>query len=138
LEKIERLLLVFNQWIALPISAQSNSFFQMVEVEEMVLPLLIDDLQQEVLLVEPHDLMADGGLLLLVAAIHGRRDALDDLVALHRIDVDVRRGKVEAEVVEQLDVELRPVDRLMRILGDMRIDEELDDLIGGVEDVLLP
>ena len=50
LEEREALLLVFDERIALAVAAQPDSFLQVVEAVEVILPLRVDDLQHDVAL----------------------------------------------------------------------------------------
>ena len=50
LEQVEGLALVLVERVALAVAAQMDALPQMVEVEQMLLPLVVEDLQQDVLL----------------------------------------------------------------------------------------
>src|SRR4051812_20499154 len=88
LEDLERLLLVLDERIALAVAAQADAFLEVIDIQKVILPELIDDLQEDVLLVQAHHLRTDRRFLLLVTVI----DRLDHAV-LHR--GRRRRGQID-------------------------------------------
>src|ERR1051325_7138112 len=138
LEELERFLLVLDQRIALAVAAQADAFLEVIDVEEVILPLLVDDLQEQILFVEAHVVCADRRFLLLVAFVDGVDDLCSHVIALHGVEIGARASQIEAEVVVQLRVQLGLVRMLAIAFRIVRVDEEAHDLVGGVEDVLLP
>src|SRR5262249_21929622 len=65
-EELEGLLLVLDERVPLTVPAQADAFLQVVDREEVVFPLLVDDLEHHELLVGPHHLGAEELLLGLV------------------------------------------------------------------------
>jgi hypothetical protein len=65
LEQVEGLALVLVQRVALAVAAQVDALAQVVEVEEVVLPLVVEDAEQQVLLDRPHRLVAERRHLLV-------------------------------------------------------------------------
>ena len=76
LEQFEGLALVFVQRIALGVGAQIDPLPQMVERQEMVLPGLVEELQQQALLGHAHQLRAVIGRFLRHLAVGRGDDAL--------------------------------------------------------------
>ncbi len=75
-EELEGLLLVLDERVALAVAAQADSLLQVIERQQVVLPLLVHDLQHHELLVEPHGLRAEQLLLRLVPAVSAPREGL--------------------------------------------------------------
>src|SRR5919198_603871 len=88
LEQREALFLVLDERVALAVAAQADSFFQVVEAVEVILPLLIDDLQHDVALDALEHFAADQLFLFVV----GRNDPLPQAIADF-----IRRQVVELE-----------------------------------------
>src|SRR3546814_4408092 len=76
LEEVESLALVLDQRIALAIGAKLHALAQVVEREQMVLPLAVQHQQQDLLFQAAHDLRAEVGGLRRHALLHRRGDTL--------------------------------------------------------------
>src|SRR6266508_2156108 len=102
-EELEGFLLIFDERVALAIAAQADAFLQVIERQQMVLPLLVHDLQHHELLVEPHGLRAAQLFLCLVPAGQLREQVFPDLLPGLAAEGD---GLIlQAVVLLQIDLE---------------------------------
>ncbi|MPL60832.1 hypothetical protein SDC9_06394 [bioreactor metagenome] len=99
LEQMERLGLVFRQRIALRIAAEADDRAQVFERHQMLAPLAVDRLQQDLLLDHPHRLVAEGLGLLRHVGIGCRLEPL-----AHHVMIDAFLGRPfgEGQVQVQL------------------------------------
>ena len=75
--------LVLNEWIFLPIAAQSDPVAQVIHPEEVVLPVVVDDLEHEVLLQEAHQIRAQVLFSPVIGAAHLHTKVFEQRVASH-------------------------------------------------------
>src|SRR5712664_3482034 len=135
LEEVEGFLLVLGERVALAVAAQPDAFLQVVDRQQVVLPLRVDDDEHLVALERAHQLLAQLLLPLRVALLDGLAHELAEPLA--RDDLVVLRGR-------DLHVEL-PVQRLreaaevpvlgVRALGGVAVegaDHEVLDPLGHV------
>ena len=102
-EQGESLALVFDQRVLLAIGTQVDRLAHVVEMQQMILPLLVQDLQQDALLGDAHDLGAVIGGLLRHALLDRVLDPLDDLLIGDAfLGGPVLDGKIEPEAAQYL------------------------------------
>src|SRR5437764_10822925 len=102
LEDLVRLLFVLDELIALAVAAQADAFLEVIDIEQVVLPELIDHLQEDVLLVQAHHLRADRRFLLLVAPIDGFDHTVLHRRGRRRGQIDTGGFQIDAETVVEL------------------------------------
>src|SRR5919197_6347249 len=144
LEQREALFLVLDERVALAVAAQADSFFQVVEAVEVILPLLIDDLQHDVALDALQHLAANELFLLVVRRDDPFPQAIADFI--RRQVVEVEAGRIDREdardlALERLEIPLLEVGGPCRV----RVDEGVEDVLGkqrqilaGVENLFAP
>src|SRR5262245_4068983 len=143
LEEREALLLVFNQRIALAVTAQADAFLEVVEAVEVILPLRIDDLQHDVALDALQHVASDQLLFLIVRFADLRPQRVADFV--RRLIGEIEVAGVDTEdachfAVERVEIPLLEIRRLRRIGVDESVEDvlgELDQVLAGVERRLL-
>src|SRR5262249_50434537 len=141
LEQLEAFFLVFDERIALPVAAQADAFFQVIEAVEMVLPLRVDDLEHDVALDAMQHLAADLGFLFLVRRLRHVPDRVADLVGRLVAEVERRevRGKHLAGLAfQRVDVPVLVVALSRRVLLDLRVEHvfaERHQVFVGVDDL---
>ena len=95
-EQLERLVLVGDQRLDLGEAAQADPVLQVVHVVEVLLPALVDDLQQQVALDLAHQLLAE---LLLARVVLGQRlllEAEQHVLAIDPVRIDGQRARRRA------------------------------------------
>src|SRR2546425_1098723 len=108
-EKYKGLFLEFDQRIFLPIATQPDALFQMVEGEQVVLPLRIDDVEDDAALEPTHEIGAKLFFLFLVTLGDSFDGGVNELVMAERRGVGARRLHVHAELRVRFRKELRGV-----------------------------
>src|SRR5438477_4742577 len=136
LEEVEGFLLVLGQRVALAVPAQPDAFLEVVDRQQMILPLRVDDDEHLVALQRAHELLAQLALARRVPLLHRFLNQLGE--PLPRDDLVVLRGG-------DLDVEL-PVERLreaaevpvlgMRALGGVAVEGADHEVIDPFRDVV--
>ena len=135
---VEGLALVFVQRIALAVAAQADILAQMVEMDDVLAPVVIERLQQDRLLDIAHDVGAE-----IRGALGGARlDRLQDALAHFFVGdafflrpVDDRQ--VEAEDLVDFVVQARRVPLFgIGLLGNVARDEFLDDFLAHLGDLV--
>src|SRR5262249_46981281 len=131
LEENEALLLVLDERIALPVAAEADAFFEVIEAVEVILPLLIDDLQHDVALDALQDVAADQLFLLLVGVDNLRPELVADLVG--GLIVEVHPGDVDREdplrfAFERVEIPLLEIGLARRVVLDRRVENLLRQL----------
>src|SRR5438552_3685271 len=81
-KQCEGFLLELDERILLPVAAQADAFFQVVERKQMVLPLRVYHIENDAALEPAHDVRADLRLFLLVAFVHGCDDCAGQLIRI--------------------------------------------------------
>jgi len=126
--------LELDQRVFLPVPAQADAFLQMVEREEMVFPLAVHHVQQDVALQPAQRLRAEERLFLFVT----RANFFDEQIA-HRFMIQRRKIHahgfgIEAELVQNFVGELRDVP-LVRMLFARAIglDQFIRDGVGALQ-----
>ena len=71
-EEIVAFALVLDQRIFLPVAAQADPVAQVIHPEQVVLPVVVDDLEHEGLLQEPHQFRAQFLFLPFIGVAHLR------------------------------------------------------------------
>ena len=88
LEEIEGLSLVLDQRIPLSVSAETDTFLEVIENEEVILPLFVEDFEDQYFLVQSHVLVTDESFALDVASFDCFEQVLFDDVSSHFRRVD--------------------------------------------------
>src|SRR5262249_3720220 len=147
LEHVERFLLVLGERIALAVPAEADALFQVIHVQEVLAPELIDAAEAAAVPLESEDdpaleavelLVPDLGLALAVHALRlagdhlDQRSVRDDLAVLHV------RGQTKVELPGEPLVEPGPVPVLrMRAGRRIALDSDAGHLADPLEDGLL-
>src|ERR1700722_513669 len=134
IEKYECFLLELDQRIFLPVPAQADAFLQMVQREEMVFPLAVHHIQQNVALQPAQCLRAEKRFFLLVARAHFFDERLAHGFMIQRREIHPHGFGIEAELVQNFIGELRDVP-LVRMLfaRAMGLDQLVGDGVGALQ-----
>jgi hypothetical protein len=139
LEELEGLGLVLVQGVALRVAAEAHHRPQVLEPQEVLAPLGVDGLQQDLLLHAAHGLGAEGGLLLGHELVRGLDDPVAQHVLVHALlGRPGRHGQLLAEL--ELHRLLKRVGLPLLGIGPGRrkvVDEVLHDLMAHVGDDLV-
>ena len=135
-EELEGLLLVLDQRIALAVAAQPDPFLQVVDGEQVVFPLLVDDLEHHEALVEPHRLGPEDLFLGLVDFAQCPEENLADLVAV--LPGEVESPGLDAEVLLQVHAERGHVPLVERLVfRQVPAERVIEDDVRESEDLVL-
>src|SRR6266403_2381815 len=136
LEEVEGFLLVLGERVALAVPAQPDAFLEVVDRQQVILPLRVDDDEHLVALERAHELLAQLALARRVPLLHRFLNQLGE--PLPRDDLVVLRGG-------DLDVEL-PVERLretaeipvlgVRALGGVTLEGADHEIVDPLRDVV--
>ena len=114
LEHVERLDLVLDERIPLPVGAQIDALTQHVHAIEMLHPMIVDDAQHDDLLKLAHVLLAEELLTRRIGIARRRLKRLFQLIAAHRLKLfllELALGRVDLLRVLDESVE-RPLLRI--------------------------
>ena len=109
-EQFERFLLVFVQWIALAVTAQADILAQVIQIDDVLAPIVVQRLQQDRFLDIAHDVEARIGGALRGAIVHGLLDAVGLHQEIHEtfgvdlpiVDWTKEEGIADEEVRERI------------------------------------
>ena len=137
-EQGERLALVLVQRVALPVRPEADALAQMIERQQVLLPVLVQHLQEKVLLDHAPQVAAVIGRLLGHLAIDLPLEPFPDL---DRADAFLRRpggdGRIEIEQAPDFGVQRLRIPLLrVGLLGYVADAKHVDDLAAHVGDVL--
>src|SRR4051794_22940142 len=125
-EELERLVLVGDDRLDLGEPAEVDALAQVVHVVEVLAPAVVDDLQQQVALEHPHELLAE---VLLAARVQRDRllgEVVDELVAVELVAIEV--AEVDGVDVAERHPQTVDVPLLDVVADEVLVDDALDDL----------
>src|SRR5579872_5518383 len=125
LEQREGLFFVFDQRVFLAVAPETNAFFEMVHREQVVFPLVVDDLEHDPALALAHQVRANEVLFLLVLLRQLFEYSLFDCFALKAgevADVDF-----VTELAEDIGAKAGKIPSVgMRAFGTANVDESAE------------
>ena len=98
-KECERLFLEFNQRILLSVASQPDSFFQVVQAEQVILPLRIDDIEQDAPLEPSHHVRAKKLFLFLVPRVYLLNQRIRERIVIQCRQIDARRFRLESKLI---------------------------------------
>src|SRR5919106_221294 len=135
LEELEALFLVLVERIALAVAAQPDPLLEVVEGEEVVLPMDVDRAQHDPALEVAEDLGSVPRLLLFVAVLDGLPERVAQLVDAELVQLHVLG--VEVEERQHLGAQARKVPVLgIALLRAVRVDQAVEEILGDLQHVL--
>jgi hypothetical protein len=137
LEHLEPLLLVLLERVLLRVAAQADALLQMVHVEEVFLPELVDRLEENELLHLPHHRRREARLALGQRGAGRLAQGLLEVLPRHGLARLV--GDLQADVVLGEDglLDRRPIPLVRRrVAGHLQIDQRPGDAVGHLQDLL--
>ena len=138
-EECEGFLLVFVQRVLLRISAQADALAQVVQLEQVLLPDLVEKLEQDALLRLAHDVCAPVRGLFRHAPVQRRENApADFLVRNAFLFRPVPGREIDGKHTAQLVLEALRIPLLrQRLFRDETMDGVLHDLVAHVHDLVM-
>src|SRR5277367_3469074 len=136
-KKDERFLLEFNDGIFLRVAAQAYALFQMIEREKMVLPLRIDNIENNAALQPAHEIRAKLFFFLIVALGDGFGSGVGELLVTQRAGIGAGGFGIDAKLRVDLGEKLRGVPLIGMLLARAKgLHQFARDVFGDPENVI--
>src|SRR5437773_563579 len=136
LEEVERFLLVLGERVPLAVAPEPDPLLQVVDGQEMVLPLRVHDHQHLVALEGAHEVRAELALALRVSLADRRADQLREPLSRDRLPEARGRNphveRAEERLAEPAEI---PVLRVS-VLGRVAVERPRDEVLGPLRDRL--
>src|SRR5215469_7696978 len=132
-EHVEGLALIFDQWIFLSVTSEADSLFEVIHIEQVVFPLLVEHAQHNHALVVAHGLGTDQLLLGFVALFQLVENRIAQLLPAQGVGFDAFGKNVYPEaskdrVFKTFDVPIRRMCLYRNVLLE-KIAENSSDVI---------
>src|SRR5438093_876867 len=136
LEEVERFLLVLGERVPLAVAPEPDPLLQVVDGQEMVLPLRVHDHQHLVALEGAHEVRAELALALRVSLADRRADQLREPLSRDRLpEARGRNPHVERAEERLAEPAESPVLRVS-VLGRVAVERPRDEVLGPLRDRL--
>src|SRR5512143_214836 len=136
LEHLEALFLVLDERVLLAVAPQADALLEMVHLEQVVLPLRVDDLQQDHPLELAHE-RSELPLLGLVRGVEPLDQGRPQLVVDDRVPVDPEGVDIDAELGQDGLAQAGPVPVLgRRVLVGVGVEHPVDEAVDVAAEVL--
>ena len=138
IKEYECLFLELYQRILLAVAAQPDPFFQVIERKQVVFPLPVHHVEQYVAFQPAQRLRAEKNFLFFVSCFHLFDHRFRERVVIQRSEIQARRFRVEAKLIEHLVAELRDVPLVRMLLARaVRFNQLVSNCFGALQNKIL-